>query len=245
MDEARVFLITGGSRGIGRVIALEAARAGYLVLLTYLQQQDAAARVVTEIRAHGGRAHAVQADTSRESDIERLFAECDRLGRLAVLVYNSGITGPHSTLLEARTDTLARVLEVNLLGAMINAREAVRRMSTREGGQGGSIVFISSRASHYGSSGEYVWYAASKGGIDSLTTGLASEVAAQGIRVNAVSPGMINTDIHPPGRLERLVPNVPMQRTGEPEEVAAAVMFLISDPASYICGANVPVGGGR
>jgi NAD(P)-dependent dehydrogenase (short-subunit alcohol dehydrogenase family) len=240
-----VFLVTGGSRGIGKAVAHEAARAGYPVLLTYLQQRDAAEGVVDEIRAQGGQAHALQADTAKEADIERVFSECDRLGRLAALVYSSGITGSNSTLRDARTDMLARVLDVNLLGAMVCAREAVKRMSTREGGSGGSIVFISSRAAVYGAPGEYVWYAASKAGVDSLTIGLAREVGTQGIRVNAVSPGFINTDIHPPGRLQAVVPALPMQRAGEPEEVAAAVMFLVSSAASYITATNVAVSGGR
>jgi NAD(P)-dependent dehydrogenase (short-subunit alcohol dehydrogenase family) len=242
---APVFLITGGSRGIGEAVALSAARAGHLVLLTYVSNKAAADRVVEQIRGQGGQAQALQADTSKEADIERMFAEADRLGRLTTLVYNSGITGPPSALVDAKTETLSRVLEVNLLGALISAREAVRRMSTRSGGQGGSIVFISSRASLYGGPGEYVWYAASKGGIDSLVTGLACEVATQGIRVNAVSPGVINTEIHASGRLDKILKMLPMQRAGEPEEVAAAVMFLASDTASYVSGANLAVGGGR
>jgi NAD(P)-dependent dehydrogenase (short-subunit alcohol dehydrogenase family) len=244
-DEKPLFLITGGSRGIGKAIALQAADAGHSVLLSYLDHREAAEGVVEEIAARGGKAWALQADTAKEADIQRLFVECDRLGRLATLVYNSGITGPPSTLLQASTATISRVLEVNVLGAMVCAREAVRRMSTRQGGQGGCIVLISSRVSIYGASGDYVWYAASKGAIDSLTTGLAREVATQGIRVNAVSPGFINTDIHAPGKLQSVVPTVPMQRAGEPAEVAAAVMFLVSSQASYINGANLAVGGGR
>jgi NAD(P)-dependent dehydrogenase (short-subunit alcohol dehydrogenase family) len=243
--DAPVFLITGGSRGIGESIALSAARAGYFVLLTYLDRKIAAQGVVERIRAEGGKAQALQADTSKEEDVARVFAESDKLGRLAVLVYNSGITGANSPLADVKTETLARVLEVNLLGAMICARDAVHRMSTQKGGKGGSIIFISSRATLYGAPGEYVWYAASKGGLDSLTNGLAREVAAQGIRVNAVSPGVINTEIHAPGRLERVAQLLPMQRPGEPGEVAAAVMFLASDAASYVSGANLAVGGAR
>lgn len=237
--------MTGGSRGIGEAIALSAASAGYVVLLTYLSNQRAADSVVERIRATGGQAHAVQADTSKESDIARVFTEADRLGRLAALVYNTGITGPNSTLVEATTETLTRVLEVNVIGAMLCAREAVRRQSTQRGGRGGSIVFISSRAALYGSPGEYTWYAASKGAIDSLVNGLAREVATQGIRVNAVSPGVINTEIHAPGRVARVLDTLPMQRAGEPEEVASTVMFLVSDAASYVSGANIAVSGAR
>jgi NAD(P)-dependent dehydrogenase (short-subunit alcohol dehydrogenase family) len=215
------------------------------VLLTYVSNKDAADGVVARIQAAGGRAQALQADTGKEADISRVFAESDRLGRLAALVYNGGITGPSSSLADVTTETLARVLEINLLGAMICAREAVKRMSTQKGGQGGSIVFISSRATAYGSPGEYVWYAASKGGIDSLTIGLGRELGMQGIRVNAVSPGMIKTDIHAPGRLDTFQKVLPMQRAGEPEEVAAAVMFLVSGAASYVTGANLAVSGAR
>jgi len=244
-SEPRIFLIAGGSRGIGKAIALAAARAGYCVLLTYVSNKEAAAGVVEEIRAQSGQAWTVQADTSRDADIQRVFAECDRLGRLEVFVYNAGIIGQPSALVNASSEMLSQVLEVNVLGAMICSREAVRRMSTSHGGRGGSIVLVSSRATSYGSAGEYVWYAASKGALDCLTTGLAREVGAQGIRVNAVSPGHINTGIHAPGRLESVVRNVPLQRPGEPEEVAAAVMFLVSSQASYVTGANLAVGGGR
>jgi len=240
-----LFVIAGGSRGIGKAIALQAARAGYAVLLTYVRNEEAAESVVAEIHAQGGNAWAMQADTSRDSDIQQVFAECDRLGRLEVFVYNVGITGQPSSLLDASSEMLAEVLDVNVLGAMICSREAVRRMSTRQGGRGGSIVLISSRVTSYGAAGEYVWYAASKGAIDCLTTGLSREVATQGIRVNAVSPGAIDTEIHVPGKLEAFIPTLPMQRAGEPAEVAAAVMFLVSSQASYITGANLAVSGGR
>lgn len=245
MSNTRLFVIAGGSRGIGKAIALEAARAGYAVLLTYVRNKEAAESVVADIHAHGGKSWAVQADTARDADIQQLFTECDRLGRLEVFVYNVGITGQPSSLLEASSEMLAEVLEVNVLGAMICSREAVRRMSTRQGGRGGSIVLISSRVTSYGAAGEYVWYAASKGAIDCLTTGLSREVAAQGIRVNAVSPGAIDTEIHVPGKLQAFIPTLPMQRAGEPAEVATAVMFLVSSQASYITGANLAVSGGR
>jgi NAD(P)-dependent dehydrogenase (short-subunit alcohol dehydrogenase family) len=240
-----LFLITGGSRGIGKAIALSAARAGYRVLFTYLSRKDAADGVIGEIRAAGGEAEALQADTSSAADVERIFAAAGKLGRMEVMVYNAGITGRNSTLAEAETAMLARVIEVNLIGALYCARAAVRCMSTKMGGKGGSIVMISSRAAVHGSPGEYTWYAASKGGIDSLVTGLALEVAAEGIRVNAVSPGMIDTSIHEPGRLERVKPLMPMRRPGTVDEVAAAVMFLVSKDASYVSGANIAAGGGR
>jgi NAD(P)-dependent dehydrogenase (short-subunit alcohol dehydrogenase family) len=242
---APVFLIAGGSRGIGEVIALDASRRGYVVVLTYVSNKNAAEDVVARIREQGGQAHALQADTAIEADVVRMFAAADQFGRLTAFVYNSGIIGAPSPLANAKVETMSRVLEVNLLGAMICGREAVKRMSTKSGGKGGSIVFMSSRAAAHGAPGEYVWYAASKGGVDSLVTGLAREVADQGIRVNAVSPGVINTDIHPPGRLEAITKLLPMQRPGEPEEVDQAVMFLISDAASYISGANLAVGGAR
>lgn len=245
MSNLRLFVIAGGSRGIGKAIALEAARAGYAVLLTYVRNKKAASDVVDEVRTLGVDAWAVRADTSRDADIQQLFAECDRLGRPDVFVYNAGITGEPSALLDASSEMLSNVLNVNVLGAMICCREAVRRMSTREGGRGGSIVLISSRVTSYGGAGDYVWYAASKGAIDSLTLGLSREVATQGVRVNAISPGAIDTDIHVPGKLQAFVPTLPMQRAGQPAEVAAAVMFLVSTKASYITGANLAVSGGR
>jgi NAD(P)-dependent dehydrogenase (short-subunit alcohol dehydrogenase family) len=215
------------------------------VLLTYLSQKDAADAVVAQIHAQGGEAEALPADTAQEADVERTFAAADKLGRVEVLVYNTGITGPNSTLANATAETLSRVIEVNLVGALYCARAAVRRMSTKTGGRGGSIVMISSRAAVHGSAGEYTWYAASKGGIDSLVVGLSREVATEGIRVNAVSPGIIDTGIHAPGRLERVAHLMPMQRAGTVDEVTAAVMFLVSKEASYVSGANIAVGGGR
>jgi NAD(P)-dependent dehydrogenase (short-subunit alcohol dehydrogenase family) len=201
--------------------------------------------VVEQIRARGGEAEALPADTAKEADVERIFAAADKLGRIEAMVYNTGITGPNSTLAEAQPETLSRVIEVNLVGALFCARAAVRRMSTKTGGKGGSIVLISSRAAVHGSPGEYTWYAASKGGLDSLVIGLSREVAMEGIRVNAVSPGTIDTGIHAPGRLDRVKPLMPMQRAGTAEEVTAAVMFLVSKDASYVSGANIAVGGGR
>lgn len=241
---AKVFLVTGGSRGIGEAIAVSAARQGFQVVLTYANNQQRAEAVVQKIAAAGGKAIAVLANTAVEADIQRAFAEVDRLGSLGVMVYNAGITGAHSPLADAATSTIDEVLAVNLRGAILCSRESIRRMSTRFGGQGGAIVLISSRAALYGSPSEFVWYAASKGGVDSLTNGLAREVAAEGIRVNAVSPGPIITEMHRPGKLEVGARRTPMQRAGTADEVAEAVMFLASDAASYVTGANLSVSGG-
>lgn len=239
-----VLLITGGSRGIGAAIARSAATAGFAVVLTYVDRADRAEAVAEEIRAAGGTARTVRADTGNEADVAALFAEVDSVGRLAALVYNGGITGPASKLAEASADTLSRVIDVNLKGALLSAAEAVRRMAVSAGGAGGAIVFVSSRAAAYGSAGEFVWYAASKGGIDSLTTGLAREVGGDGIRVNAVSPGPIDTEMHREGRLAEGAARAPMGRAGTAAEVASVVMFLVSDAASYVNGANVSVAGG-
>lgn len=236
--------MTGGSRGIGEAIAVAAARQGFQVVLTYANNGARADAVVQKIAAAGGKAVAVQANTALEGDIQRVFARVDSLGSLAVMVYNAGITGAHSPLADAATATIDDVLAVNLRGAILCARESIRRMSTRFGGQGGAIVLISSRAALYGSPGEFVWYAASKGGVDSLTNGLAREVANEGIRVNAVSPGPIITEMHRPGKLEVGAKRAPMQRAGTAEEVADAVMYLASDAASYVTGANLSVSGG-
>ena len=241
---ASVFLVTGGSRGIGEAVAIAAARTGRVVLLTYAASEARAQDVVDRIRAEGGQALAVRADTGVEADVLRVFEEADRLGRLETLVYSGGVTGAASPLAEAETDTFARVIAVNLCGAMICAREAIRRMSTARGGQGGSIVFVSSRAAAYGAPNEFVWYAASKGGLDSLTVGLAREVGAEGVRVNAVSPGPIDTDMLSREKREGVGARSPMRRTGAPEEVAAAILFLASDAAAYVTGANLAVAGG-
>jgi NAD(P)-dependent dehydrogenase (short-subunit alcohol dehydrogenase family) len=241
---AGVLLVTGGSRGIGEAVAVLGARRGYEVVLSYASNQARADAVVERIRAAGGTALAVQANTGNEADIERLFAAADGAGKLAAMVYNAGITGPHSPLAEASTATIDEVLDVNLRGAILCSRAAIRRMSTRLGGQGGAIVLLSSRATFYGSPSEFVWYAASKGGIDSLNVGLARELATEGIRVNAVSPGPIVTEMHRPGKLEVGAKRAPMQRAGTPEEVAETVLFLASGAASYVTGANLAVSGG-
>jgi len=239
-----VLLVTGGSRGIGEAVAVLGAQRGYDIVLSYVTQAERAAAVVGRIEATGRRALAVQADTGQEADIERLFAAADGMGRLGALVYNAGITGPNSPLAEATTATIDAVLDVNLRGAMLCCRAAIHRMSTRLGGQGGAIVLLSSRATFYGSPNEFVWYAASKGGIDSLNNGLARELGAEGIRVNAVSPGPILTEMHRPGKVEAMQKRAPLQRAGTAEETAEAVLFLASAAASYITGANLAVAGG-
>jgi NAD(P)-dependent dehydrogenase (short-subunit alcohol dehydrogenase family) len=241
---AGVLLVTGGSRGIGEAVAVLGARRGHDVVLSYASSAARAEAVVARIRDEGGNAEAVHADTARDGDIDRLFAAVDRRGRLATMVYNSGITGAHSPLADADTSTIDAVLDVNLRGAILCCRSAIRRMSTRFGGEGGAIVLVSSRASLYGSPNEFVWYAASKGGMDSLVNGLGREVAQEGIRVNAVSPGPIATEMHRPGRLEVAEKRSPMQRAGTPEEVAETVLFLASGAASYVTGANLSVSGG-
>uniref|UniRef100_B0T8Y6 D-xylose 1-dehydrogenase n=1 Tax=Caulobacter sp. (strain K31) TaxID=366602 RepID=B0T8Y6_CAUSK len=245
MTDKGVFLVTGGSRGIGEAIAHAAGAEGYLVLLTYVGRADAAQKVVDAIRATGGRAEAVQADTGNPADVARLFAAADTHGRLSALAYNGGITGGTGLLADQSDETLAKVIEVNLTGALLSCREAVKRMSTRLGGQGGSIVLLSSRAANLGAPAQHLWYAASKGGIDSLNIGLSKEVAGEGVRVNCVSPGPIATEIHAPGRLDAIRDSLPMRREGRPEEVAAVVMFLVSDAASYVAGANIDVAGAR
>ena len=246
----KILLVTGGSRGIGAAIARRAGREGYAVAVNYLRDKAAADAVAADIAATGGKAVAIQADVAKEADIERLFAETDRrLGRLTHLVNNAGITGRSQRLDKVDIGTLRAVFDLNILGAFLCAQAAVRRMSTAHGGAGGAIVNLSSAAANLGSPGEYIWYAASKGAIDSLTIGLAKEVAREGIRVNAVAPGMIDTEIHAasgdPGRVDRIVPMVPAGRIGTADEVAQSVMFLLSDAASYCNGAIIRVAGGR
>ena len=240
-----VFVVAGGSRGIGAAIAVAAVEAGYPVLLSYASNEAAARGVVDRIAAAGGSAQAVRADTSSGEDVAGLFAAADAIGPLAVLAYSGGITGAASPLVDADPDEIARVIAVNLTGAMLCARAAVARMSTARGGAGGAIVFLSSRASDYGSPGEHVWYAASKGGIDSLTRGLAREVGKDGIRVNAVSPGPVATGMLDAAKQERAAGLSPIGRIGTPEEIAAAVMFMASAEASFVTGANLAVSGGR
>lgn len=246
----RVLLVTGAARGIGAAVARLAGRAGWAVAVGFHADRAAAEAVAAAIVGDGGRAIPVQADVAREADVKRLFAEVDaRLGRLAGLVNNAGILETQMRVEDMDAARLERVFATNVIGSFLCAREAVQRLSTRHGGQGGAIVNISSRAARLGSPGEYVDYAASKGAVETLTVGLAKEVAGEGIRVNAVAPGLIETDIHArrgePGRVARLAAGVPMQRGGQPEEVARAVLWLLSDDASYTTGAVLDVAGGR
>ena len=243
---SKILLITGASRGIGAATARLAGARGYDVAVNYLRDAKAADEVVAEIERAGRRAVAIQGDMAREEDVARTFATLDQeLGRITHLVYNAGTTGGYSRLEEADAAMMRFVLDLNVLGALMCVKAAAQRMSTKKGGPGGAIVLISSMAAILGSAGEYVWYAASKGAIDSMTVGLSRELAAEGIRVNAVSPGLIETGLHPPGRLERLAPMMPIPRAGKPDEVAEAILFLLSDAASYTTGTNLRVSGGR
>ena len=247
---SRVLLVTGGSRGIGAAVARLAAERGYAVCVNYRANADAAAAVVQGITRSGGRAIAVQGDVAREADVVRIFdTAASALGGLDALVNNAAILERQAVLADMDVARLERVFGTNLLGAFLCAREAVRRLSTRLGGRGGAIVNVSSVAARIGSAGEYVDYAATKGALDTLTLGLAREVATEGIRVNGVRPGFIYTDIHAaggePGRVDRVKSSIPMQRGGQPEEVAAAVLWLLSDEASFTTGAILDVAGGK
>ena len=246
----KVIVVTGGSRGIGAAIAHLAAGQGYAVCISYRNNRSAADAVVASITQNGGIAVAMRADVAVEEEVVRLFEHVDAsLGRLTALVNNAGILEKQSRVEDMDCERISRIFSTNVVGSFICCREAVRRMSTRHGGRGGAIVNISSRASRLGAPGEYVDYAASKAAIDTLTIGLAKEVAAEGIRVNAVSPGVIYTDIHASGgeprRVERVKDSIPMKRGGYPEEVAKAVLWLLSEDASYTTGASIDVAGGR
>jgi len=241
-----VLLLAGGSRGIGAATCRMAAARGYDVAINYKSNAQAAASVAHAVRAAGGKTVTIQGDMVTEETVERVFDEATKaLGPITHFVHSAGVGGKNSKLEAASAATLREVLDVNLYGGLLCAREAVRRMSTAHGGRGGAIVLLSSIASLTGGANEYVFYAAAKGGIDALTNGLAREVVKEGIRVNAVRPGPSKTDIHEPGRLERITPLLPMGRPGEPEEIAEAILFLLSDAASYITGAVLNVSGGR
>lgn len=250
MAVAKTILITGGGRGIGAACALLAAARGYQVCVNYHSDAEAAAGVVGAIEAAGGAAFAVQADVADESGVERMFALADeRFGPLDALVNNAGILARQARVEQMDAARINRILTTNVTGSFLCAREAVRRMSTRHGGRGGAIVNLSSRAAVLGAANEYVDYAASKAALDALTIGLAREVGNEGIRVNGVRPGLIDTSMHAsggePGRIQRLQSTVPMGRGGTPDEVAKAVLWLLSDEASYMTGAIIDVSGGR
>jgi len=254
MDETKkdhgTVVVTGASRGIGAATALLAAAHGFSVAVNYSTGRNEAATVVRMIRERGGRATSIWADISREEEIARLFLEAEReLGPIRALVNNAGITGGFARVENVSGAALERLWAVNITGPILCAREAVRRMSTKRGGDGGAIVNISSIAARVGSAGEWVHYAASKGAVNSFTIGLAREVATEGIRVNAVAPGLVDTPLHArngePGRLERLKPSIPMGRAGSAEEVAEAVVWLLSEKSAYVTGSIVEVGGGR
>lgn len=245
-----VMIITGSSRGIGAACARLAGSHGYAVCVNYVRDAGAADAVVSEIADAGGTAIAIKADISQEADVLRLFDTTDKeLGTLSVLINNAGILEKQTRLEDIDANRIDRVFATNVRGAFLCAREAVKRMSTRHGGKGGAIVNVSSRAAVLGSPNEYVDYAASKGAIDTMTTGLAREVAGYGIRVNAVRPGFIYTDIHStggePDRVDRIGPTLPMERGGTAEEVANAILWLASDKASYSTGALLDISGGR
>jgi len=249
-EENGTLIVTGASRGIGAAIAMLAGERGYAVAVNFSSGEAEARKVVSEIVANRGRAAAIQADVSREAEIVRLFEIAEReLGPIKALVNNAGVTGGFARVEDVSAKAVDNVLAVNVRGTILCSREAVRRMSTRRGGSGGAIVNISSRAAHTGAAGEWVHYAASKGAIDSFTIGLAREVATEGVRVNAVAPGLVDTGLHAangePGRLQRLMPSIPMQRAGLPAEVAEGVLWLLSQAASYTPGAILVVGGGR
>ncbi len=246
----RIVLVTGGSRGIGAATALAAARQGYAVAVNYTANSLAADEVVRQIRASGGTAITVQADVADEAQVLAMFEKVDaKLGRLTALVNNAGVVDVSARIDQMSVARWKRMFDINVIGSMLCAREAVRRMSTKHGGAGGAIVNLSSAAARLGSPGQYVDYAAAKGAIDVFTIGLAKEVAAEGIRVNAVRPGLIETEIHAsgglPDRVKDLSHQVPMQRGGQADEVAQAILWLMSDAASYTTMALIDVSGGR
>jgi len=249
-DSRGTLIVTGAGRGIGAAVAKMAGARGFAVAVNYTKNAQAAADVGRHIVSSGGRATVIQADISREADVLRLFEAAEQeLGQVTGLVNNAGITGGFARVEEVTSATLTEVFSVNVIGAILCAREAVQRMSARNGGRGGAIVNISSRAAEIGGAGEWVHYAASKGALDTFTLGLAREVAAEGIRVNAVAPGHVLTELHAasgdPERPTRLAPTIPMGRAGTPEEIAEAVLWLLSPAPSYTTGTILAVSGGR
>jgi len=245
----KTLLITGGSRGIGRATALAAAREGWRVAINYARDEAAAGEVVAAIRREGGEALALRGDVTREADVLAMFDGAAALGRLQGVVVNAGVVAPAARLVEMTAERMARVFEVNVLGSYLTAREAARQLSTRLGGPGGAIVVMSSAAARLGSPNLYVDYAGSKAALDTLVKGLSVELGDEGVRVNGVRPGMIVTDIHAsggePDRAFSVGATAPMRRPGQPEEVAAAITWLLSDAASYVTGALLDVSGGR
>jgi NAD(P)-dependent dehydrogenase (short-subunit alcohol dehydrogenase family) len=248
MDK-KIVLITGGSRGIGAATARLAARQGYDVAINYVGNEKAANEVVADVEKSNARGIAIKGDMASETDILRMFDAVDKFGKLTHVVNNAGIIGNSSKFADAPADMMRRVVDVNVTGAMIVAREAVRRLSTARGGKGGAIVNLGSMASFLGAPGEFVWYAASKGAVDTLTIGLSKEVAGEGIRVNAVAPGLIDTEIHAsggqPDRIAKMQSSVPMGRAGKAEEIADAILYLLSEQASYVTGTIMRISGGR
>ena len=244
-----IAIVTGGSRGIGRATALKLGALGYTVVVNYASNEAAANEVVKSITAQGGKAVAVKGDVAKEADVLALFAAADKLGPLKILINNAGVMDHQNRLDEMSTERLKRLFDINILGSFLCAREAVKRMSTKHGGSGGAIVNQSSAAAALGAPGLGVEYAASKGAMDVLTIGLGREVAAEGIRVNAVRPGIIDTEIHDssgiPGRVKLMRDQIPMKREGKAEEVADVIVWLCSDQSSYVTGSIVPVAGGR
>ena len=244
-----VLLITGAGRGIGAATARLAAARGYDVAVNYKSDENSAAEVVRAVTSQGRKAAAIQADMASEADIARMFKEADALGPLTHFVYNAGIPGIAGRLETAASGMMREVVEVNVLGALWSAQHAIRRMSKKHGGQGGAMVLLSSVAADIGGPNEYIWYAASKGAIESMTYGLSKELAGDGIRVNCVSPGASETRIHADSgqheKLQKVAPMIPMGRAGKPEESAEAVLFLLSNAASYISGTVLRVAGGR
>lgn len=249
MAKNGVLVVTGGSRGIGSAVSLLAAERGYAIVINYQNDVTAAEAVVAAIHGKGGEAIAVRGDVSRPEDVDHIFRAADRLGPLSGLVNNAGFASAPQKVVEMTADRIAATLAVNVTGSFLCAAEAVKRLSTKSGGKGGSIVNLTSAAARIGGAGMYVDYAAAKGAIDTFTVGLAVEVAAEGIRVNAVRPGVIDTDFHSrsgePRRAQRLAQVVPISRPGTSEEVANAILWLLSDEASYVTGSIIDVTGGR